>query len=123
LLRVVEKCIRRGAYLYIEGQLDIRKWKAKNSPIESWTCETVVHGWSGRISVLDFGGDIASYHNRDLDDFEEPPTPLSIKRSMAKHDSAMVDDVDDSGLQRFLGEPDDHAPAERRAAGDDRRNA
>jgi len=55
LVGVVEKCVQVGARVYLEGQIEIRRWTRKDgAPTESWTCEIIVQGWSGRLTVLDF---------------------------------------------------------------------
>src|SRR5262245_52204143 len=55
MVKVVEKCVRKGARLYLEGQIETRRWVGKDgSPGENWTTEIVVQGWSGRVTVLDF---------------------------------------------------------------------
>jgi len=56
LVGVVEKCVYVGGRLYLEGQLEIRRWtdKKDGAPTESWTCEVIIQGWSGRLTVLDF---------------------------------------------------------------------
>lgn|SRR5262249_34636280 len=102
LLRVVEKCVHRGARVYCEGQLDIRRWKPKDGSIESWTVETVIQGWSGRITVLDFAGYEPASH--DLDEVDEPPTFLSIKRSAAKYGDGTDTNTIDAGLS-WLAQP------------------
>lgn len=113
LVGVVEKCVRKGARVYVEGSIEVRRWLGKDGKAsENWTCSIVISGWSGRITVLDFADDLA---RSDPDDFytepePEPdpdPTPLSIARSAAKYGDgtdATPDQNDkiDANL-RFLG--------------------
>jgi len=96
LTAIVGKCVSRGVLVYVEGQLDIRKWKSPADASESWTVEVVVSGWGGRITVLDFN-DASPFPFPHEDKDEEPAPPLSIKTSVEK-------DTDTSGLERFLGE-------------------
>jgi single-strand DNA-binding protein len=123
LVRVVEKCIRHGARVYIEGQIETRRWASKDgSRGENWTTEIMVQGWSGRITILDFSGELVRSEPDDAEDAPDAaPVPLSIKRPAAENG----DDVD-SGLHRFLSEPqipNDQDRARLRAASDDRRNS
>jgi len=98
MIRVVEKCIHKGARIYIEGQVDIRKWVGRDGQsTESLTCEVVVQGWSGRITVLDFH-DGPARHTADVgDDLGDSPVPLSIKRSAAKYGDAATDAEPEAG--------------------------
>jgi len=100
LIRVVEKCVHRGARLYIEGGVSIRTWVGKDGQsTESLTCEIVVQGWSGRLTVLDFADELARPEPADVeDDLGDSPVPLSIKRSLAKFGDGL--DADDSPLPR-----------------------
>lgn len=46
----VEKRLRAGALLLLEGELRTRKWKSGQSG-ESWTCEVVLQGHKGQLVV------------------------------------------------------------------------
>jgi single-strand DNA-binding protein len=122
LVRAVEKCVRRGSLVFVQGQIETRRWVSKDgSRGENWTTEIIVQGWSGRVTVLDFAGELARAEPEEVEDgYTEPePTPLSIKRSAAKYgDGLGSDDTETSGLSRFLQTPDDADRARRRAAGD-----
>ena len=69
LVKTVEKCIQPGARVYIEGTLEVRRWANKDgSPGQNWTCEVVVQGWSGRITVLNFADELARPELHDAED-------------------------------------------------------
>lgn len=55
LVGVVEKYIRKGAKVYIEGQLETRKWTDKDGA-EKFTTEVVLRPFSGSITMLDSKG-------------------------------------------------------------------
>jgi single stranded DNA-binding protein len=115
LVTTVEKCVHVNARVYIEGTLEIRRWVGKDgTPTQNWTCEVVVMGWSGRITVLNFADELTRAEADGFDAPDAAPAPLS--RSAARYGDA--DDTETSGLSRFLQEPDDQARARRRAAGD-----
>jgi len=97
LISIVEKCIRKGARAYIEGQIETRRWVSRDgTPTESMTVEIVVTGWSGRITVLDFAGNFTAARSSIItEDDLDASTPLSIKRSSAKYGDG-TDTIDSS---------------------------
>ena len=52
LVGVVEKYIKKGAKLYIEGQLETRKWTDKDGQ-EKYSTEIVLRPYSGELLMLD----------------------------------------------------------------------
>ena len=52
---VVEKYVTKGSKLYIEGQLQTRKWTDKDGN-ERYTTEVVVQGFNGNMTMLDSRG-------------------------------------------------------------------
>ncbi len=52
LCKVVEQYIKKGAKLYIEGQLQTRKW-TDQAGVEKYTTEVVLQGFSGTLTMLD----------------------------------------------------------------------
>ncbi len=62
LARVAEQYLRKGSKVYIEGQLQTRKW-TDNSGVEKYTTEVVLQRFRGEMTILDGrgggGGDIA----------------------------------------------------------------
>jgi len=62
LSRVAEQYLRKGSKVYIEGQLQTRKW-TDNSGVEKYTTEVVLQRFRGEMTILDGrgggGGDFA----------------------------------------------------------------
>ena len=61
LARVAEQYLRKGSKVYIEGQLQTRKW-ADQSGAEKYTTEVVLQRFRGEMTILDGrggGGDFA----------------------------------------------------------------
>jgi single-strand DNA-binding protein len=52
LCRVVEQYAKKGMKLYVEGQLQTRKWQDQSGQ-ERYTTEVVVQGFSGNLTMLD----------------------------------------------------------------------
>ncbi len=52
LCKVVEQYVKKGAKLYIEGQLQTRKWQDKDG-VEKYSTEVVLQGFNGTLTMLD----------------------------------------------------------------------
>ncbi|MGI9392618.1 MAG: single-stranded DNA-binding protein [Parvibaculales bacterium] len=62
LCRVIEQYVKKGAKLYIEGQLQTRKWQDQDGN-DKYSTEVVLQGFNGTLTMLDSrgggGGDFA----------------------------------------------------------------
>ncbi len=56
LADIVEKYIKKGSKVYLEGALQTRKWTG-NDGIEKYTTEVVLQRFSGVLTMLDSAGD------------------------------------------------------------------
>lgn len=63
LVRIVQSYVKKGSKLYIEGQLETRKWQDQNG-VDKYTTEVVLRGYGGSLTMLD-GRDGASGGARD----------------------------------------------------------
>lgn len=52
LCKVVEQYVKKGAKLYIEGQLQTRKW-TDQSGVEKYSTEVVLQAFNGQLTMLD----------------------------------------------------------------------
>jgi single-strand DNA-binding protein len=52
LVGIVEKYVKKGAKLYVEGQLATRKWTDKKGN-DNYTTEIVIKSYGGTIELLD----------------------------------------------------------------------
>jgi len=52
LCKVVEQYVKKGAKLYIEGQLQTRKW-TDQSGAEKYSTEVVLQGFNGNLTMLE----------------------------------------------------------------------
>ncbi len=59
LAEVAEKYLHKGSKVYIEGQLQTRKWEDSNGQ-ERYSTEVVLQNFSGNLVMLDGRGDGAS---------------------------------------------------------------
>ena len=55
LCKIVEQYVKKGAKLYIEGQLQTRKWQDQAGQ-ERYSTEVVLQGFNGTLTMLDSRG-------------------------------------------------------------------
>jgi len=61
LAKIAEQYLRKGSKVYLEGQLQTRKWQDQNGQ-DKYTTEIVLQGYSSNLTMLDSrqgGGDFA----------------------------------------------------------------
>ncbi len=61
--KVAEQYLKKGSKVYVEGQLQTRKWQDKDGN-DRYTTEVVLQGFNGNLTMLDgrgSGGDSQSY--------------------------------------------------------------
>tara|TARA_Y100000590_G_scaffold13824_1_gene16649 strand:+ start:134 stop:592 length:459 start_codon:yes stop_codon:yes gene_type:complete len=52
LVNVVQQYVKKGAQVYIEGQLTTRKWKDEKSGIDRYSTEIVLQGFNSAFKIL-----------------------------------------------------------------------
>ncbi len=52
LARIAEQYLRKGSKIYVEGQLQTRKWTDQNGQ-DRYTTEVVLQGFKGELTMLD----------------------------------------------------------------------
>ena len=85
LVNVVQQYLKKGAQVYIEGQLSTRKWKDEQSGQDKYTTEILIQGYNSSLTMLAGGGrgiqndnspqpisknsdDVSQMEQNDLDD-------------------------------------------------------
>ena len=53
LVGVVQQYLKKGANVYIEGQLSTRKWKDEASGQDKYSTEVVLQGYNSSLTMLD----------------------------------------------------------------------
>ncbi|MBB3353567.1 single-stranded DNA-binding protein [Rhizobium lentis] len=82
LCKVVEQYVKKGAKLYVEGQLQTRKWQDQQGQ-DRYSTEVVLQGFNSTLTMLDgrgdgggassgFGGGRGSSNNDYGDDYGAP---------------------------------------------------
>ena len=52
LVNVVQQYVKKGAQVYIEGQLTTRKWKDEKSGFDRYSTEVVLQGFNSSFKIL-----------------------------------------------------------------------
>jgi single-strand DNA-binding protein len=87
LCRVIEQYVKKGSKIYIEGQLQTRKWTDKDG-VEKYSTEVVLQGFGGTLTLLDgkAGADDGS---------QEQPAPRQPAARQGAARQSLKDDMDD----------------------------
>ena len=56
LCKVIEQYVKKGSKVYLEGQLQTRKWTDQSGQ-DRYTTEVVLQGFNGNLTMLDGRGD------------------------------------------------------------------
>ena len=64
LVNVVQQYLKKGAQIYVEGQLNTRKWKDEQSGQDKYSTEVVIQGYNSSLTMLG-GGNQNSMPSQD----------------------------------------------------------
>lgn len=76
LVNVVKNYLKKGAKVYIEGQLQTRKWVDKDG-VEKYSTEVVLQGYGGNLTMLDGKSGGGSGMNDNTSDYGQAPAMAS----------------------------------------------
>lgn len=92
LADVAEKYLRKGAKIYVEGQLETRKWEDQEGK-ERYSTEVVLRQFRGELTMLDGGnrgGSAPEDENQDVDygaaTGKSEPTPKPARKGVLDDD-------------------------------------
>tara|TARA_B100000686_G_C16641725_1_gene890512 strand:- start:325 stop:804 length:480 start_codon:yes stop_codon:yes gene_type:complete len=92
LVRIAEQYLRKGSKIFVEGQLETRKWQDQTGA-DRYTTEIVLRPYRSELTMLDSRGDNAgdfSYVKDPKDDSDE------LKSSSTENNnSSLNNDLDD----------------------------
>ena len=74
LVNVVQQYLKKGAQVYIEGQLTTRKWKDEKSGQDKYSTEVVIQGFNSSLTMLGSGnqGSVSSQENKNFNQDIQP---------------------------------------------------
>ena len=85
LVNVVQQYVKKGAQVYIEGQLTTRKWKDEKSGLDRYSTEVVLQGFNSTFKIL-------SSKNSQITSSQEN---VSEKSSLPNDETNLSNDLDD----------------------------
>jgi single-strand DNA-binding protein len=85
LVNVVQQYVKKGAQVYIEGQLTTRKWTDEKSGTDKYSTEVVLQGFNSSFKIL-------SSKNNQIDNISETKTE---KSSLPNDENVPSSDLDD----------------------------
>jgi single-strand DNA-binding protein len=93
LAKVAEQYLKKGAKVYIEGQLQTRKW-TDQSGAEKYTTEVVLQGFNSNLTMLDGrgGGGFSEDTGGDFGAGGPAPAPRQVVAAGSRN-SDMDDDI------------------------------
>ena len=74
LVNVVQQYLKKGAQIYVEGQLTTRKWKDEQSGQDKYSTEIVIQGYNSSLTMLGGGspgGGIANDNTQSSNNNED----------------------------------------------------
>ena len=60
LVNVIQQYLKKGAQIYVEGQLTTRKWKDEQSGQDKYSTEVILQGYNSTLTMLGGGSNISS---------------------------------------------------------------
>ena len=84
MVNVVQQYLKKGAQVYIEGQLSTRKWKDEQSGQEKYSTEILIQGYNSSLTMLG-GGSQNNIASQD--------TNHSIESNSPANQNDMDDDI------------------------------
>jgi len=81
LVNVVQQYLKKGAQIYIEGQLSTRKWKDEKSGQDKYSTEVLIQGFNSSLTMLGGGGT-----NSSKDSFSSQDKKQSDEISQTSND-------------------------------------
>ena len=80
LVNVVQQYLKKGAQVYVEGQLTTRKWKDEQSGQDKYSTEIVIQGYNSSLTMLgggNSGGGIQYDNNQSPSNSPEDASQVS----------------------------------------------
>ena len=87
LVNVVQQYLKKGAQIYIEGQLSTRKWRDEQAGQDKYSTEIILQGYNSTLTMLG-GKSLQSANHESLKESKS-------KSSLPNDDPEPLDDLDD----------------------------
>ena len=71
LVNVVQQYLKKGAQIYVEGQLSTRKWKDEQSGQDKYSTEIIIQGYNSSLTMLGGSGGVSNLASQKATSNEE----------------------------------------------------
>ena len=88
LVNVVQQYLKKGAQIYVEGQLSTRKWKDEKSGQDKYSTEILIQGYNSSLTML--GGGSGGIQNDN--------TSQAISKNSDDKSQVQQNDLDDDEI-------------------------
>ena len=88
LVNVVQQYLKKGANVYIEGQLSTRKWKDESTGQDKYSTEIVLQGYNSSLTMLD-----SRNKNENSNLVSENKSALPNEDNVAKKSDELDDEI------------------------------
>ena len=85
LVKVIQQYVKKGAQVYVEGQLTTRKWKDEKAGVDKYSTEVVLQGFNSSFKIL-------SSKSNQIENLQDDTRE---KSSLPKDDNIPSNDLDD----------------------------
>ena len=85
LVKVIQQYVKKGAQVYVEGQLTTRKWKDEKAGVDKYSTEIVLQGFNSSFKIL----------TNKSNQIENLQDDIREKSSLPKDDNIPSNDLDD----------------------------
>lgn len=95
LVKICESYLRKGSKVYLEGQLETRKWQDKEGQ-DRYTTEVVLRNFGGQLTMLDTkgGGGASSFQDNAQGGYDSGPAPQKAAAAGGRG-GAPIDEMED----------------------------
>ena len=88
MVNIVQQYLKKGANVYIEGQLSTRKWKDEKSGQDKYSTEVVLQGYNSSLTML--GGKNISNNSNEVSQEKKSSLPND---QMSQDNSDLDDEI------------------------------
>ena len=85
LINVIQQYLKKGANVYVEGQLSTRKWKDESTGQDKYSTEVVLQGYNSSLTMLDG-------KNKNSETSSVSDTKSSLPNDNLNQDNSDLDD-------------------------------
>ena len=83
LVNVVQQYLKKGAQVYVEGQLTTRKWKDEQSGQDKYSTEIVIQGYNSSLTMLGGGNSVGGIqHDNNQSSANSPEDASQVTSDM-----------------------------------------